>query len=72
MAKVLRKYREMSAAEVEKEEAALREEVWKLRLQMTTGQLQDPSKVKRARRNLARLLTIRREQELAVDKGDRR
>lgn len=63
------KIRNMSVEEMGKEELQLREEIWKLRLQLTTGQLQDPQKVRRARRDLARLLTIRREHELAAKAG---
>ena len=66
------KLRNMSSAELDKEEEQLRQGVWKLRLQMTTGQLQDPSKVTRARRDLARVLTIKRERARAAEaKGDR-
>lgn len=61
----MKKLRGMDPAELAKEEAELRGAVWKLRLQLGTGQLQDPSKVKRARRDLARLLTVKRERDLA-------
>ena len=64
--------RNMSSVELEKEEEQLREGIWKLRLQMTTGQLQDPSKVTRARRDLARVLTIKRERERAAEAGGSR
>ena len=63
------KLRNMSPAELDKEEVQLRQGIWKLRLQMTTGQLQDPQKVARARRDLARVLTIRRERERATETG---
>jgi len=63
------KLRNMSAAELDREEEQLREGIWKLRLQMTTGQLQDPSKVARARRDLARVLTVKRERERAAAAG---
>ena len=66
------KIREMSTDEMVKEEQQQREAVWKLRLQLTTGQLQDPQKVHRARRDLARLLTIRRERELAAQARTKR
>ena len=64
MAKETAKFRKMSPEALDKEEHGLREEVWKLRLQMTTGQTQDPQKVRRARRDLARVLTVKRELEL--------
>ena len=66
------KLRGMNAEELGREEQALREEIWKLRLQGSTGQLQDPYKVRRARRDLARVLTVRREQELAATTKKRR
>ena len=61
------KIRNMAPADLAKEEEQLREQVWRLRLQMTTGQLQDPQKVRRARKNLARVLSIKREQELKAE-----
>jgi large subunit ribosomal protein L29 len=67
--KQIAKLRNMSPEELDKEEMELREEVWKLRLQRTTGQLQDPYKVRQARRNLARLLTVRRELAGGAAKG---
>jgi len=57
------KLRAMSIAELDKEERDLREEIWKLRLQQTTGQLQDPRKVRGKRQDLARVLTVKREME---------
>ena len=68
MAKDIAKIRSMSPAELDKEELAIRDEVWKLRLQLSTGQLQDPTKVRRARKNLARLMTVRSEIKLAGTK----
>ena len=64
MAQNTAKLRGMSPEALEKEEHGLREEIWKLRIQLTTGQLQDPKKVRRARQDLARVLTVRRESEL--------
>ena len=58
------KLRDMTPNELAREEAELRDQIWKLRLQRTTGALQDPGKVTAARRDLARVLTIRREKEL--------
>lgn len=64
MAKEIAKLREMSIEELNKEEESLRLAVWKLRLQQSTGQLQDAHKVRLARKDLARVLTIKREREL--------
>lgn len=65
MAKETAKLRDKDPAQLDKDEQDKREEIWKLRLQLTTGQLQDPQKVKIARRELARILTVKRERELA-------
>ena len=55
------KLREKSSDELDKEEQGLRGEIWKLRIQKTTGQLQDHHRVRQVRRDLARVLTIKRE-----------
>lgn len=65
MGKDIGKLRGLSPDELRKEENALREEVWKLRLQMAIGQLQNSYQVRTVKRDLARVLTIQREQELA-------
>jgi large subunit ribosomal protein L29 len=61
--KTLRKYREMEPAALEKEEAELRTAIWKTKLQKGTGQLTDPLRLAIVKRDLARLLTVRRERE---------
>ena len=61
MALDLTKMRAMTLDELNKEELELREEIWKIRLQRSTGQLQDTGKVRRKRQELARVLTVRRE-----------
>lgn len=43
----------------------LEEEVFNLRLQMVTGQLENSMRAKRARRTIARIQTLLRERELA-------
>ncbi len=68
MAQEISKLRNMSPEELVREESALRDEVWKLRLQRATGALQDPRKVQRTRHELARVLTVIKE-KAAVDKA---
>lgn len=60
----LQQLRNMSPEELAKEERDLREEIWKLQLQQSMGQLQDTTRVVKARRSLARLLTVQRERQL--------
>ena len=64
MAKDTSKLRNMNPEALQRKEHGLREEIWKLRIQLTTGQLQNPQKVRRTRQDLARVLTIQRENEL--------
>ncbi len=69
MALDLTKMRAMTLDELSKEERELREEIWKIRLQRSTGQLQDTGKVRRKRHDLARVLTVRRELSRSSVKG---
>ncbi|MBZ5638045.1 MAG: 50S ribosomal protein L29 [Acidobacteriia bacterium] len=66
------KLRNMSPEELEKEEREIREAIWKLQLQRSTGQVQDPNKLRGLRKDLARVLTVRRAQELAAADGQGR
>lgn len=66
-----RKLRDMDRSELDKEEAALRRAIWDMQLQQSIGQLQDPHKVSAARRDLARVLTVKRQQELRQTAGPR-
>ena len=50
------KLRDSSLDELVKEEKELREQMWKLQLQKSTGQIQDPQRMRGVRRDLARVL----------------
>lgn len=54
--------RNMSAGEIETKLADAREEMMKLRFQQVTGQLTDSSRLHILKRDIARMLTILREQ----------
>lgn len=69
MALELQKLRDSSRQELETEEKELRDQIWKLQLQRATGQAQDPNKVREVRKDLARVLTIKRELEQAQARG---
>jgi large subunit ribosomal protein L29 len=58
--------RDMEDAELLKQVATLRKEVLGLRFANATGELDDTAGVGRARRDLARALTVARERELAA------
>lgn len=72
MAQDLAKLRGMDPADLNNEARELRDEIWKLRLQRSTGQLQDPGKIRGKRHELARVLTILREQAPAAVKKKKR
>ena len=56
--------------ELAKEERSLREAIWKLRIQRSIGQADDPHKVRRVRKDLSRVLTVRNEMERAARAAD--
>ena len=57
--------REMGAPELEARLQELKEEQFKLRFQVSMMQLENPSLVKKIRRDIARIKTVLRERELA-------
>jgi large subunit ribosomal protein L29 len=58
--------REMETPTLIEQVAAKREELFKLRLEWATGSLDDPNQIRAVRKDLARLLTVVRERELAA------
>ncbi len=69
MPRDMKKLREMNVESLTAEATAIRDEIWKLRLQRATGQLEGPRRIVAARRDLARVLTLRRAAELASQSG---
>jgi large subunit ribosomal protein L29 len=55
------KIRELAPAEIHAKEKELQEQLFKLRIQKGIGQIDNPGKIKEARREIARLKTILRE-----------
>jgi large subunit ribosomal protein L29 len=53
--------REQTVEELQSRERELAEQLFALRLQKVTGQVENPAKIRAARRNLARVLTILRQ-----------
>ena len=58
----------MSSDELNKELASLKEELFKLRFQYATNQLENPAQIANVKRDIARVMTIKREMELAAKK----
>ena len=62
--------REMSTEDIQQELDNSREELMRLRFQMTTGELTDHSQISITRRKIARLLTILGERKGEKTEGD--
>jgi len=63
-----RELREMSDEELRQELENYRKELFNLRHQKVVGQLDNPAQMRKARREIARILTILRERELQAAK----
>ena len=61
----LKKMREMTEVELNSELAKMKKELFNLRFQHVTGQLENPVKMREVKREIARVKTILREKELA-------
>lgn len=57
--------KELSTAELLEKEAEFKEELFNLRFQLATGQLEDTASIKKVRKNIARVKTVLRQAELA-------
>lgn len=59
--------RNKTTEELQKELASLKEELFKLRFQHATNQLENPQQIVNVKRDIARVKTIIREQELKAN-----
>ena len=62
------KIRSMSPAELTAEELKLKKELFNLRFQHATGQLENAGQMKEIKRDIAKIKTVVRENELKADK----
>jgi large subunit ribosomal protein L29 len=58
------KWREMSVDELQQKAKEINEELFNLRFQLSMGVAKNPSRVRQAKRDLARVHTVLREREL--------
>lgn len=65
----LKKIREMSEMELNAELVKMKKDLFNLRFQHVTGQLENPIKMRETKRDIARIKTIIREKELAKVQG---
>ncbi len=61
--------REFTEVELEQKIVGLKEELFNLRFQMATGQLENPLRIREVKKSIARIKTIQRERELKADQA---
>ena len=62
--------RELSDAELVEKHAEYKQELFNLRFQLVTGQLDNVRLLKQAKRSIARVMTVQRERELAAQQTE--
>jgi large subunit ribosomal protein L29 len=60
--------RELKDDELKRKERDIREELFNLRVQLSTRQATNVGRIKKLKKDLARVLTIRREREFGIRK----
>ena len=61
--------REMTETELEQKLAGLKDELFNLRFQLATGQLENPLRIKDVKKTIARIKTIQREREIKAQQA---
>ena len=64
-----REFKEMSEAELRQKEKEVTEELFNLKFQHATGQLENTARLPQVRKDLARVKTLLREKEIAAAKS---
>jgi large subunit ribosomal protein L29 len=59
----IKEIRDLNVDELNQKQREMAEELFRLRLRHSTGQLESPAMLNRVRRDIARINTIRREKE---------
>jgi large subunit ribosomal protein L29 len=60
--------RDLTNEELDRKMAETRQELFNLRFQSATGALENPARLRLAKREIARLLTIRHEREASLER----
>ena len=58
--------RDLTTAEIEQNLKSLKEELFNLRFQLATGQLENTARLREVRKSIARMKTVVREREISV------
>ena len=65
----IKEIKDMTSDELKTNLNSLKEELFNLRFQLATGQLDNSMRVKDVRKSIARVLTVMRERELGIHKA---
>jgi large subunit ribosomal protein L29 len=72
MPRLIEKLRDLDTPELEVQQKELGEQIFRLRLQLTTGQSEALSRLRTARKQLARVETLLRQRELSAENAKRK
>lgn len=59
--------RDLTTAEIDDKVKTLKEELFNLRFQLATGQLENTARIREVRKSIARLKTVARQRELTAN-----
>ncbi|AZB41262.1 MULTISPECIES: 50S ribosomal protein L29 [Bacillaceae] len=59
--------RDLTTAEIEQKVKSLKEELFNLRFQLATGQLENTARIREVRKAIARMKTVIRQREIAAN-----
>ncbi len=59
--------KELTTAEIEDNVKTMKEELFNLRFQLATGQLENTARIKQVKKTIARLKTVERQRELSIN-----
>ncbi|MDD4342914.1 MAG: 50S ribosomal protein L29 [Eubacteriales bacterium] len=63
-----KEFRDFTTQELETKIISLKEELFNLRFQMATGQLDNPMRIKTVKKDIAKSKTVLRERELNIER----
>ncbi|AWI10854.1 MULTISPECIES: 50S ribosomal protein L29 [Bacillaceae] len=59
--------RDLTTTEIEQKIKSLKEELFNLRFQLATGQLENTARIREVRKSIARMKTVIREREIGIN-----
>jgi len=65
------KFRDMTNTELDQDLVNQKQEIFNLNVRSATGQLEDPKRIGRLRKDIARIKTVLRERQIEEEKSER-